>query len=57
MIRQLFIREGADRCRDLTEMENFYFSAIYSALQDTTPQTTQAVALKKTKGKDNKNQQ
>jgi hypothetical protein len=28
-------------------MENFYYSAIYSELQATTPQTTQAVALKK----------
>jgi len=49
MIRQLFSHEGADRRRDRMEMENFYYSAIYSALQDTTPQTTQAVALKKLK--------
>jgi len=27
-------------------MENIYYSAIYSVLQDTTPQTTQAVAVK-----------
>ena len=32
-------------------MENFYYSAIYSVLQDTTPQTTQAVALKKLRAK------
>jgi len=32
-------------------MENFYYSAIYSVLQDTTPQTTQAVAMKKLKAK------
>ena len=57
MIRQLFSREGADRRRERVEMENFYHSAIYSVLQDTTPQTTQAVAVKKTKGKDNKTQQ
>ena len=47
MIRQLFSREAADRRCDPTEMENFYYSAIYSVLQDTTLQTTQAVALKK----------
>jgi len=57
MIGQLLGRDGADRRHDRIEMENFYYSAIYSALQDTTPQTTQAVALKKTKGKDNKTQQ
>jgi len=51
MIRQLLGREGADRRRDRRKMENFYYSAIYSALQDTTPQTTQAVALKKLKAK------
>jgi len=39
------------------EMEDFYYSAIYSVLQDTTTQTTPAVALKKTKGKDSKTQQ
>jgi len=32
-------------------MENFYYSAIYSVLQDTTPQTTQAIALKQLKAK------
>ena len=47
MIRKLFSREGADRRRDRIETENFYYSAIYSALQDTTLQKTQAVALKK----------
>jgi len=51
MIRQLFGREGADLRHDRIEMENFYYSAIYSAIQDTTPQTTQAVALKKLKAK------
>jgi len=56
MIRQPFRREGADRRCDRMEMENFYYSAIYSVLQDKTLQTTQAVALKKTKGKDNKTQ-
>ena len=50
-IRLLFSREGADRRRDRIEMENFYYSAIYSALQDTTPQTTQAVGLKELKAK------
>ena len=49
MIRQLFGREGADRSR--IEIENFYYSAICSVLQDTTPQTTQAVALKELKAK------
>ena len=51
MIRQLFSREGADRHSDRIEMENFYYSAIYSVLQDTTPQTTQAIALKQLKAK------
>ena len=49
MTRQLFSREGADRRCDPIEMENFYYNAVYSVLQDTTPQTTQAVALKKLK--------
>ena len=51
MIRQLFIGEGADRRRDRIELENFYYSAIYSVLQDTTSQTNQAVTLKKIKAK------
>jgi len=46
MIGQLLGREGADRLRDRIGMEKFYYSAIYSALQDTTPQTPQAVVLK-----------
>ena len=51
MIRQLCGREGAHRRLDRIEMENFDYSAIYSILQDTTPQTTQAIALKKLKAK------
>ena len=51
MIGQLLGREGADCRPDRIEMKNFYSSAIYSALQDTTAQTTQAVALKKLKAK------
>ena len=51
MTRQLFSREAADCRNDRTEMENFYYSAICSALQDTTPQRTQAVALKRLKAK------
>jgi len=51
MIRQLFSREGANRRRDRIELENFYYSAIYSALQDTTSQTDHAVTLKKTNSK------
>ena len=51
MIRQLFSRKGADRRRDCIEMEIFYYSAMYSVLQDTTPQRTQAFALKKLKAK------
>ena len=47
MIRQLFSSEVADCRRYRMEMENFYYSAIYSVLQDTTPHITQAVALKK----------
>ena len=46
MIGQLFRSEGTDRRRNRIEMENFYCSAIYSVLQNTAPQTTQAVALK-----------
>jgi len=57
MIGQLFGRKGADRRRDRLEMENFYYSAIYSVLQDTTSQITQAVALKKTKGKNYETEQ
>ena len=51
MTRQLFSREGADRRRDRMEMENIYYSAIYSVLQNTTPQKIQAVALTKLKAK------
>ena len=46
MTGQQFSQEGADRRSDRIEMENFYFSAIYSVLHDTAPQTDQAVALK-----------
>jgi len=41
----------ADRRRDRIELEKFYYSAIYSALKDTTFQTNQAIALKKVKAK------
>ena len=41
MTCQTLSREGAD----------FYYSAICSVLQDTSPQTTQAVALKRLKAK------
>ena len=51
MIRQLLGREGADRRRDRLEMDNLYYSAIYSVLQNTTFQILQAVALKKLKAK------
>jgi exonuclease III len=34
MIQLLFSREGADQRRDRREMENFYYSAIYDALQE-----------------------
>jgi len=32
MLRQMLGREGADRRRDRIEMENFYYSVIYSVL-------------------------
>jgi hypothetical protein len=44
---KLFSSEGADRCRERVEMDSFYYGAIYSAQQDTTPHKTRAVALKK----------
>jgi hypothetical protein len=33
-IRQLFAREGAVRNRDFRSMENFYFAAMYAAVQE-----------------------
>ena len=42
MLRQLFIKEGANRRRDLRQMEDFYYHAIYDALRkdrnDETPE-------------------
>ena len=54
---KLFSSEGADRCRERVEMDSFYYGAIFSALQDTTPHKTRAVVLKKTNGKDSNTQQ
>jgi len=58
MICQLFSREGADRHRDHIEMENIYYSAIYSECntRHDTPDNSSS-RTEKTKGKDKKTQQ
>ena len=34
MMRQIFIQEGTSRRQDLQTLENFYYEAIYTALQE-----------------------
>ena len=51
MIRILFIQEGAERRREHTAMENFYYAAIYDILQDTHPHDTTAIALQQLKAR------
>jgi hypothetical protein len=46
MIKLLFSREGADRRRDRVEMENFYYSAIYDAIRESTTNEAKTITLK-----------
>jgi hypothetical protein len=49
-IRQTF-REGASRNRDRKDMEEFYYTAIYHALQSTTTSQNLAIAIQRLKAK------
>ena len=51
MVRQLFTSEGANRRRDRQTLENFYYDAVYTALQDATFTYMTYVILKKLKAK------
>lgn len=50
MVRQLFIQEGSSRPKDRQALENFYYEAIYKALQDNVEDTT-FITLKRLKTK------
>ena len=51
MIRQLFITEGTNRRRDLRQLEDFYYHAIYDALREERNDETKIIALKRLKAK------
>jgi hypothetical protein len=51
MVRQLFIKEGTDLTRDLRQMEDFYYRAIYDALREERNDETKMLALKRLKVK------
>jgi hypothetical protein len=51
MVRQMFTSEGTNRRRDRQILENFYYDAIYTVLQEATLTNTTYVALKKLKAK------
>jgi hypothetical protein len=50
-IKQLFASEGAERKRDLTRLENFYYDAMYMAICDVENIQTLHDALEDLKGK------
>lgn len=50
-IKYLFIREGTERKADRTNMENFYYAAIYDILQGTETHTRKLTKLKELKAK------
>jgi hypothetical protein len=50
-IKQLFASEGAERKRDLTRLENFYYEAIYTVIRDVEEIQTLHDALEVLKGK------
>ena len=51
MMRQIFIQEGASRRRDRQTLENFYYEAIYTALQEDNLRDTTFLTLKQLKAK------
>jgi hypothetical protein len=51
MMRQIFIQEGTSRRRDRQTLENFYYEAIYTALQEDNLRDTTFLTLKQLKAK------
>ena len=51
MMRQIFIQEGISRRRDRQTLENFYYKAIYTALQEDNLRDTTFLTLKQLKAK------
>jgi len=50
-VRQIFIQEGTSRRRDRQTLENFYYEAIYTALQEDNLRDTTIFKLKQLKEK------
>jgi len=50
-VKILFTSEGTERNSDRTRLEDFYYSAIYDAIQETIPHTQKMTRLKKLKAK------
>ena len=51
MIRQIFIQEGTSRRRDRQTLENLYYEAIYTALQEDSLRGATFLTLKQLKAK------
>jgi len=51
MMRKIFIQEGTSRRRDRQTLENFYYEAIYTALQEDNLRDTTFLKLKQLKAK------
>jgi hypothetical protein len=50
-MRQIFIQEGTSRRRDRQTLENFYYEAIYTALQEDNLRDTTFLTFKQLKAK------